>query len=93
MESVSLNTTPENGNNDKKKKGLNVLGYIVPWWAVLLVILVALYFFYEKGYLNGILNDLIKPEKELELKGPIVSVLSPASAPPQIKTLLNMARM
>lgn len=93
MDSETLNVVAE--NEKRKKKGLNILGYVVPWWIVVLVILVALYFSYEQGYLDGIINDSILPSrtKEIELKGPIVpALLSAESAPAGVKALFNTSR-
>lgn len=83
----SENSPVSNNSEEKqKKKGLQILGYVVPWWAVVLVILVALYFAYERGYLVGILGDIAKPERQIELKGP-VKMIEVDSAPAEIKRL------
>ena len=33
-------------------KGLHVLGYVIPWWVVVVVIALAVYLAYEQGYLE-----------------------------------------
>jgi hypothetical protein len=79
--------------NKQKKQGLQVFGYVVPWWAVVLILLVVLYVAYEKGYLSGVLSDMGLPvQKEIKLKGPLVPV-SVESAPEEVKRLFNMANM
>lgn len=80
--------------NKEKKQGLTVLGYVVPWWAIIVVILVVLYFAYERGYIAGVLGDAFKatPVKEVELKGP-VQVVSALSAPEEVKKLFIASRM
>lgn len=92
MEDSPVEQKIEQKNEDNlKKKGLNILGYVIPWWAVLLVVLVILYFAYEKGFLSGILGDVQKfGAKPVELKGPVVK-LEVESAPDNVKALFNNA--
>lgn len=36
------------------RSGLNVLGYNVPWWVVVVVIVLVTYVLYDRGYLSGV---------------------------------------
>ncbi len=90
MESESHPIETKN-ENKQKKRGLSLFGYIVPWWAVILVILVVFYCAYEKGYLASVFGDAPKlraGEKVIELKGPVASLES-ASVPEPVKRLFN----
>lgn len=47
------------------KKGLLVTGYVIPWWVVIVVVLLVLYVSYEHGYLNGLgLQHVGIPKKQ-----------------------------
>ncbi len=52
-------------DNDKKKesKGLKLAGYVVPWWVVIVVVLVLAYLAYD----NHMLDFVCNPRKEITL--------------------------
>lgn len=69
MESESL---PQENTNIQKKKGITIYGYTVPYWVAIVVVLVILYFAYERGYLEGVVGTVekaISGEKPVQLKG------------------------
>lgn len=83
-------------NNDKKpKEGLAVFGYIVPWWVVILVVLLILFYAHDKGYLNGVLGEAgasapVEPKmEEIKLAGPLV----PVAQEPTPEGVAALARM
>jgi len=76
--------------NKKASNGLNVLGYVVPWWAVLLVVLVILYFAYEKGYFVELFGVNAAPRKEISLAGPIKQVI-PIATPDNVQQIKRMS--
>lgn len=79
---------------EKKRRGVDVFGYNVPYWAIIVVLLVLLYFAYERGYLAGVLGEsqkTVEVVKQIELKGPVAQ-LEVTSAPEQVKKLFSGVR-
>ena len=68
MASTVSQTVP-NTEEHKKVSGLNVFGYVVPWWVVILVLVVLLYVAYD----NDLLKDVIGT-KEIRMNGPNLNV-------------------
>ena len=68
MASTVSQTVP-NTEEHKKVSGLNVFGYVVPWWVVILVLVVLLYVAYD----NDLLKDVIGT-KEIRMNVPNLNV-------------------
>jgi hypothetical protein len=60
MTSSSNQTVPK-PEEHKTNAGLNLLGYTVPWWVVLLVIAVLVYVAYD----NNLLKDVLGPSNQV----------------------------
>ena len=69
MASTGSQTVP-NTEEHKKVTGLNVFGYVVPWWVVILVLVVLLYVAYD----NDLLKDVGGSMKEIRMNGPNLNV-------------------
>lgn len=72
-----------------KKRGLEVMGYMIPWWAIALVLIVILYLAYANGYIADMLGDArMQPGviKEISLKGPVIALES-ETVPAPVKKL------
>ncbi len=62
---------------DKKKQGLYVMGYVVPWWVVVVVICVLVYLAYDNEIVNAF--QKIACPTEVRLSGPKLT-MSPTYA-------------
>lgn len=90
MESENNNIVPEIGNEEmKKRKGLKISGYVIPWWIVILILLVALYYSYEQGYLNAILGESLKQSQEFKGSISIPTIESAAKPSASVRALFN----
>jgi hypothetical protein len=57
----------KNEEEKHQKKGLHVLGYVVPWWVVIVVVALLVYLAYTQGYLEKVVG---KP-KQVSLVSPV----------------------
>ncbi len=84
MESESYQET-----KPERKRGITLMGYFVPWWAVVVVLLVALYLAHEQGYLSGMTgSQKLAEAKPVELQGQVLSI-GGASTPEDVRRLFN----
>lgn len=70
--SETQNIATQSQNDDKKqeKKGLKLAGYVIPWWVVLVAVLILAYVAYDNGMLNVFCNPNPKKEFSLNLFNP-----------------------
>ena len=86
-EQVSTNTSTQD-EKKKRPEGLKLFGYIIPWWVVLVVVCLALYMAYEKGYLADVVGKpdgtgMFMGTQEVALAGPVIDV-QPVNTPTEI---------
>lgn len=79
MSETQNNVVPSQ-NNDKKpeKKGLKLAGYVIPWWVVIVVVLVLAYLAYD----NHMLDFVCNPKKEISFVSQARGIPLPSLLPP-----------
>jgi len=66
MASVAPVVPVKHDEEKHQAKGLHILGYVVPWWVVIVVVALLVYLAYNQGYLEQVVG---KP-KEVSLVAP-----------------------
>lgn len=79
-ETENIATPSPNDDKKQEKKGLKLAGYVVPWWAVILAVLILLYLAYD----HGMFDFLCNPKKELAFvpSAPAKGIPLPSLLPP-----------
>lgn len=61
MSETQNNVVPQDNNKQQEKKGLKLAGYVIPWWVVIVAVLVLAYLAYD----NHMLDFVCNPKKEI----------------------------
>lgn len=95
MSETQNNVVPSQDNDKKQeKKGLKLAGYVIPWWVVIVAVLVLAYLAYD----NHMLDFVCNPKKEIHLlpqaKGiPLPSLLPPMEMNQAIQVPANLKNL
>lgn len=100
MSETQNNVVPSQNNDVKKeKKGLKLAGYVVPWWIVIVVVLVLAYLAYDNHMLDFVCNPNPKkisllPQPSAPVQGiPLPSLLPPMEMSQAINVPQNLKNL
>lgn len=82
------NQTVLKSEEEKKESGLNLLGYVVPWWVVILVVAVLVYVAYD----NDMFKNVLESPTEVRTSGPSLNIQKnglDVETPVQLKRYFN----
>lgn len=84
-EQVKTEENKTEENKTVRQDGFKVMGYLVPWWVVVFVILLILYVAYENHYLDNIPGiGIFGEHREVALAGPVANIGPAVDTPTDI---------
>ena len=78
---------PRGEEHNKYSDGLKVYNYVVPWWVVLVVVLVLAYLWYEHSKSHQSAQPVM--QKTVEFSGPAYQTMIPEGTPKQTRLLFR----